>query len=310
VRVAWYYYKDELTQDEIASRMSISRASVGRMLERARRSGLVSITINSDYLGSFELAKRLRERYALLEVLVVPEHEDGVATQRTINTRVGVCGAQYLNTHLKPGASLGVGWGDTVARVVAATDLAALGPQHLVSLTGGVEGYLHTLMYSRPEGHATSADLITASIIPSPIVASTDKLASVLRGEPTIRQVIDQAKTVPLAVVGVGTPAPDSTLVQMGYVSARDAKTLARSGVVGDILGQFYDAQGTLVDLPLHDRRIGIQLSDLAEIGRVVGVAGGLSKLEAIRGALRGRYLDVLVTTEDVAESLLASADV
>ena len=75
--------------------------------------------------------------------------------------------------------------------------------------------------------------------------------------------------------------------------------------MVGDILGQFFDASGSVVRLPIHDRRIGIELSDLAQIPKVVGVAGGLHKVEAILGALRGGFLDVLVTNELAALRLL-----
>ena len=60
LRVAWAYYKDELTQEEIARQLSVSRASVGRMLDRARRVGLVSINLNSEHLDSFEVSSRLR----------------------------------------------------------------------------------------------------------------------------------------------------------------------------------------------------------------------------------------------------------
>jgi len=60
LRAAWFYYKDELTQDEIAKRLSVSRASVGRMLERARRVGLVTINLNTEYLDAFELSAELR----------------------------------------------------------------------------------------------------------------------------------------------------------------------------------------------------------------------------------------------------------
>src|SRR5256885_17178171 len=60
LRVAWYYYKDELTQDEIARRLSMSRASVGRLLDRARKVGLVSINLNTEYLDAFELSGDLR----------------------------------------------------------------------------------------------------------------------------------------------------------------------------------------------------------------------------------------------------------
>ena len=107
------------------------------------------------------------------------------------------------------------------------------------------------------------------------------------------------------AIVGVGTPSADATIVQMGYLEAADARLLRDRGVVGDILGQFFDANGTVVSLPIHERRIGIELSDLASIPKVVGVARGLHKTEAILGALRGGFLDVLVTNELVALRLL-----
>jgi lsr operon transcriptional repressor len=103
----------------------------------------------------------------------------------------------------------------------------------------------------------------------------------------------------------VGTPAADATIVQMGYLAADDVRQLHDRGVVGDILGQFFDSDGQVVSLPIHDRRIGIELSELASIPKVVGVAGGLHKAEAILGALRGGFLDVLVTNELVALRLL-----
>jgi lsr operon transcriptional repressor len=65
LRAAWYYYKDELTQDEIARRLSMSRASVGRLLDRARKVGLVSISLNTEYLDACELRGGLRETVVL-----------------------------------------------------------------------------------------------------------------------------------------------------------------------------------------------------------------------------------------------------
>src|ERR1700688_3594952 len=73
--VAWFYYKDELTQDEIAKRLSVSRASVGRMLDRARRVGLVTINLNADHLDAFEVSSELRRTFNLTEALVVPDHD-------------------------------------------------------------------------------------------------------------------------------------------------------------------------------------------------------------------------------------------
>jgi lsr operon transcriptional repressor len=305
LRVAWYYYKDELTQDEIARRLSVSRASVGRLLDRARKVGLVSINLNTEYLDAFELSGELRRAFGLAEALVVPDHEKEPVDHHALNARIGLGGAQFMSTHLRPGGSLGVGWGETVSRVIAATNFGTVGPVHMVTLTGGVEGYLPTILSSKSEVAADRSDLTSATVIPSPIMASTASLAAALREEPTIQQVLKQACGVEYALVGVGTPTADATIVHMGYLDADDARELRKRGVVGDILGQFFDAAGNVVDLPIHDRRIGIDLSDLAHIPKVVGVAGGLHKTEAILGALHGGFLDVLVTNELAALRLL-----
>src|SRR6266536_1683395 len=298
LRVAWFYYKDELTQDEIAKRLSVSRASVGRMLDRARKVGLVTISLNADHLNAFEVSRQLRRVFGLAEALVVPDHPSGEGSRPALNARLGLGGAQFMSTHLRPGGSLGVGWGDTVSRVIAATNFGAVGPVRMVSLTGGVDAYLPAFLSS--EGEVTSA-----TVVPTPIVASTPELAAALKAEPAIQQVLEQACGVEQAIVGVGTPTADATIVQMGYLEALDIRELSDHHVAGDILGQFFDASGSVVRLPIHDRRIGIGLSDLAQIPQVVGVAGGLHKVEAILGALRGGFLDVLVTNELAALRLL-----
>lgn len=305
LRAAWYYYKDELTQDEIARRLSMSRASVGRLLDRARKVGLVSINLNTEYLDAFELSGRLRRTFGLAEALVVPDHEKEPADHHVLNARIGLGGAQFMSTHLRPGGSLGVGWGETVSRVIAAISFGAVGPVRMVTLTGGVEGYLQAILPSKGEVTTDPSEVTSVSVIPSPVMASTPELAAALRAEPTIQQVLKQACSVEHALVGVGTPAADATIVHMGYLNREDVRGLRERGVAGDILGQFFDADGNVVDLPIHDRRIGIELSDLAHIPKVVGVAGGLHKAEAILGALHGGFLDVLVTNELTAIRLL-----
>src|SRR6202046_1246126 len=243
LRVAWFYYKDELTQDEIARRLSVSRASVGRMLERARRVGLVSITLTADHLNAFEVSNQLRRTFNLAEALVVPDHDKEPADHHQLNARLGLGGAQFMSTHLRPGGTLGVGWGETVSRVIASTNFGAVGPVHLVTLTGGVDGYLQTILSSKGDGVA-EPEATTATIIPTPIVASTPKLAAALKAEPAIQHVLGQASGVDPAIVGGGPPAADATIVQMGYLAADDGRQLRDRGVVGDILGQFFDSDG------------------------------------------------------------------
>lgn len=299
LRAAWYYYVDELTQDEIAKKLSMSRASAGRLLEKGRQSGIVTFTINSDYYDSFQLALQLKKAFGLREVVVLPELE---GHQPQINARLGKGAAQYLQGHLlRPGGTLGLGWGATVQQSMNQLPEETLRTQNTVTLTGGVGAYVSALLAmqgSRQEG-------VNDYVLPTPIVASSVELATALRDELSVRTALERARQADHALVGIGSLAGHPTLVQMGYVTPEELDDNRRAGAVGDILGMFFDADGALLQVPIHDRRIGITLEELRGIPNVVGVAGGADKVPAILGALRGGYLDVLVTTEGTAESLL-----
>lgn len=80
---------------------------------------------------------------------------------------------------------------------------------------------------------------------------------------------------------------------------------LRRGGAVGDVCLRFFDAEGKPVITPLNERVIGIPLEKLQRVSRTVGIAGGRRKLAAIRGALMGRWINVLITDRFTAEQLL-----
>ena len=81
---------------------------------------------------------------------------------------------------------------------------------------------------------------------------------------------------------------------------------LHEAGAVGEISFRFYDTDGKQVVTPLNDRVIGITLEELKSAERVMALAGGASKTEAIAGALRLGIIDVLVTDKFTAARLTA----
>src|SRR5690625_4195867 len=189
LRIAWYYYVDELTQDEIAKRMSISRASAGRLLERCRTLGLINFSIQSQYYDAFKYGRELREKYGLREVIVVP---DGIVSDdpSALNRRLGRGVAQYLQTRLKNGETLGVGWGETVGHALAALTPNSVNSVQLVTLTGGAGMYFRSWMGLRSFGHELSTP---DGVIPAPIVTSTPELAEGLNAEPAVKDVLTKA---------------------------------------------------------------------------------------------------------------------
>ncbi len=78
------------------------------------------------------------------------------------------------------------------------------------------------------------------------------------------------------------------------------------TGAVGDICGQHYSLTGEWLDIDVNRRVVGISLDNLARIETVIGVAGSSRKGAAILGALRGRYVNVLITDDQAARKLLA----
>lgn len=304
VRAAWYYYVDQYTQDDIARRLSISRASAGRLLEKSRRSGVVTFTINSDYLPVFQIGRSLMETYGLRDVLVIPAVDEGAEDQRAVNQRLARGAAQYLQNYLAHSQTLAMGWGDTVGATFALLPTELMSQVSTVTLTGGVDAYVTNLRSIRGVAGGGARDWV----IPTPIVVSSSNLARELRAEAEVRAAMERSHNADYALVGIGGLTGSPTLARTGYATKAELREYAAAGAVGDVLGLFFDEDGTILDLPIHSRRIGIGIDELRAIPTVVGVAGGSGKEDAIRGALTGRYIDVLVTTEEVARTLLDGA--
>jgi transcriptional regulator with XRE-family HTH domain len=138
-RIAWYYYNDGLTQNEIGEKLNMSRIKVSRLLESGRRSGIIQVRINSRYQGCLALERQIKERYGLLEAYVVPQLPD-----QDPSDRLGQAAAQFLMQRLQPDDLLAVGWGATVSNTIQRLGhLANERNIGLVSLTGGVGTYVN-----------------------------------------------------------------------------------------------------------------------------------------------------------------------
>jgi DNA-binding transcriptional regulator LsrR (DeoR family) len=166
------------------------------------------------------------------------------------------------------------------------------------------------------EVHATQltqrlANLVagTATLLPAPGAVGSAEARRVMHKDRYVQEATSLFKSVTVALVGVGAVEPSKMLAASGNVfSAQELKSLSDRGAVGDICLRFFDADGDPVITPLNDRVIAIDLADLARVDRVVGIAGGKRKTAAIRGALRGRRINVLITDRATAERLVRSA--
>ncbi|MET1063869.1 MAG: sugar-binding transcriptional regulator [Arthrobacter sp.] len=299
MQAAWFYYHDDLTQSEIGQRLGLSRATVGRMLRTAREQELVTIKLHPSLHSAYGLGAELAGKFGLEAAVVVPGSTFGLAET---TERLASAGSRYLSSSISRGQTLAVGWGNTVSRALLGLPKGTLDDVQVVTLTGGADAYLRALLGASGESRAQDA-----RVVPAPLLASSPALAEALLAERSVSAALAAARAADHAVIGIGSTHPESTVVQLGYLSAAEIQVLTRRGAVGDMLGRFYDADGMVIDMEIYSRTIGTDLSQLKAMRNVIAMAGGQQKVAAIKGALRGRYINILVTDDATARTLMNS---
>ena len=263
------------------------------MLERARQNGVIQFRIRQEGDRRIQMEQKLTDRFGLKDVFTVP----GAGTLANLNESIAQAAAMYIIRRLGEDDFLNVGYGDTTSRVLNYLAMAAEKPLNVVSLTGGVSYYL-----PNANSNVFNARL---HLIPSPLLLSSPDLREAMRQEPVVEEIYRMIPLSHMSVVGIGSMSDQATIVKNGIFNGNDFTVLKLQGAVGDILSHFMDKNGDLVAMDQEDRLMSTRLEDLRKLENVVGVAGGPSKLDAILAALRGGYLDVLITDEETARSLL-----
>lgn len=303
-KVARLYYDQELTQPEIAAQLDLSQATVSRLLKRAREEGIVRVTVNVPYGAYPLLEEQLQNRYELKEAVVVDSVEEGEQLLRDI----GSAAAYYLETTLRPGDLIGISsWSATLlAMVDALHPPPRISNVRVLQILGGLGNPSAKVYASRLIDRLASLVRGEAVLLPAPGVVSSPDAVSILRSDPYVRQAIDLFGEVTIALVGIGTVEPSGLLASSGNIySPAELAMLQSAGAVGDVCLHFFDGEGKPVETPLDERVIGMSLEQLRHAKRTVGIAGGKRKLAAIRGALRGKWINVLITDRATAEGLL-----
>jgi len=300
-RIAWLYYMEDLTQQEIGDRLHLQRVKVARLLKKAREDGVVEFRIVKP-TTHLELERQLRTTFHLRDALVIP----APLSSELLRESLGEAAAKYLQGLFHSDMVVGLGMGRTLAEI----------PQHIEPRENG------NCVFAEMVGGAGRTDLGfdtynvswrfaqrcggIAEHVFSPVVVESPEARSMLLRDSNIMAVLDRAAQCDLALVGIGATRDDMVLHQLGYCGHEVVDDLRSRGAVGDIIGHFFDRDGNSVQCGIEDRLIALSLDQLHSIPTVVAVAGGGdAKAEAILGALRGQHIDVLITDMHTAQKVV-----
>jgi DNA-binding transcriptional regulator LsrR (DeoR family) len=305
-KVAYLYYSLRHKQSDIAQQLDISQATVSRILKRAEEEGIVRITVNMPTGVYTQLESDLCARYGLKAAIIV--HCDDESDEAIFH-HIGSAAAYYVETTINRHEVVGLSsWSSALlAMVNAMHPLIRPTSATVVQILGGVGNPAAEIYASRITERFANLVQGKAIYLPAPGVASSSQMFDELVANPFVSKAMSLFDEITLALVGIGSVEPSKLLASSGNVFSADELVMLREhGAAGDICLRFFDREGRIISTPLNERVISMRLDQLKRVKRSVGVAGGPRKTEAIRGALKGGWINVLITDHLTAQRLLS----
>ncbi|MDR1518867.1 MAG: MarR family transcriptional regulator [Planctomycetota bacterium] len=308
--IAVLYYNHNLTQEQIAKRLFISRTSISRMLREAREAGIVEIKINIANERCRQLEQVFRRKLDIEDAFIFNANNAAGTVIKDLLCRNA---AQCINSMLSPGMTLGVTRGVTVAGMMEY--LSENPPKNLdlkiVQLMGEV---------TDADPNVSSGDIIRSLLkvfggkayyLNAPMYVENDSIRNDLLREPIIRSTIKIGEKADLIITGIGSLDRGKGLRDSIISKVADANTitsLIAGGGVGNIFGHVFNITGKLVAHPLNNRIISAGFDALSKI-KTLAVSYGSERGEAVLGAIRSKHVSILFTDRLCAERVIALAD-
>ena len=307
--VASLYYDHGKNQQDIADELKITRSAVSRLLTEARQKGIVEIKINYPWQTNLELEKALLAKFKLKAARVL-KRENKSYTEMLDG--LGRLAAQYFLSILGNDMIVGISWGSALGAMIKVLRVESppknIEVVQLLGATGSEK-------IAQQDGPLLAQMLSEALSCPcrylhAPLIVDNPTGRETLMQDRSIRETLMRAEQSEIALVGIGSTDPElNSLLRAGYIDRREVVEIINKGAVGDVCAHHFDIYGNYLDIDINKRVVGIIVNTLFKIPTVIGVAGDIRKSSAILGALRGNYINVLITDDEAAQQVLELND-
>ena len=303
VRSAWLYHQRGWTQEQIARKFRVSRATVARALQRAIQDGLVRVVFAAEPERMMQLEENLCEGYGLQEAVVVPSGTDSTCRQTALARAV----ASYLERALEDKMVVSLGTSRTLHEMTGIFSSSRRLPNCVfVEMLGGIASEdprfdIYNVSWRLAESCGGSARHLF-----TPAVLGSVQAKEVMLQDTRVAQTLQLAAESDLSLLAIGDTGINCPVFRMAHFDEEDISELQSRGAVGEIIGRAYDLNGNPVTTKIEDRILGLDLSQIDRLRFVVAVAGGKEREQAVAGALRQGFVKVLITDSDIAEGLVS----
>lgn len=300
--IARAYYVQDRSKVQIAADTGLSRWQIARVLDDARARGLVQIRVGDPGATDDALGEALAAALGIQRAVVVGESR-GLRLDPTADT-MGQALADHLTEIVRPGDRVGLAW----SRVIEAmpSHLVRLAPCDVVQLAGALSfagDRLGSVEVIRQVARVAGG---TAYPIYAPLVAANGEIARSLMESPDIDGVLDRARNLDVAVVGIGTWTREGSSI-LPLLPPEIVQRTEEAGAAGVVSGRVFDAEGARLDAGADARIVGVTLADLEAVPNVIATCTGAHRAGAVAAAVQGGLVDTLVVDEPLARELLAT---
>ncbi|UNK58636.1 sugar-binding transcriptional regulator [Pseudoxanthomonas daejeonensis] len=301
-RAGWLYYIAGNTQDEIARKLNVSRATAQRLVSLCLSQRLITFRLEHPIASCMDVAAQLQERFNLRFCEVAPSDPGDSGTLVGIAERA----AALLEITLRSETPSIIGLGTGRAMRATVERIPALQTRNhvLVSLVGNIS----------PDGSAGPFDAIAKLAdltgaqsypMPLPVILPTPEECQSLLEIHAVKRIRTIAQNATLRLVGIGQLDQTAPLHVDGFVSRTELLELIRLGAVGEVVGWAFDGNGKVIEGGSNLRLTSVPHSSPCT-GLTIGVAAGSAKVAPIKAALKGGIINGLITDESTARAILA----
>jgi DNA-binding transcriptional regulator LsrR (DeoR family) len=303
LRVAWMYFVEEMTQNDIALQLGIGRVTVVRLLSDLRERNEIKFSIESGVPECIALERQLEKLFGLGEAVVAPMSD----AQGDATVSVAAATGQYLSDLMAPGMRIGVGWGRTLHESLRFMSAAPIADVGVISLLGGIT---KVRRFNPSEFAWRFSSLFQAEcyLMTAPAVVDSPETRQTLIDRCGLSDVFDNARTLDAVLFSVGDVSPEGTAYRYGVMPEELRRRVVKMGAVGDLLFHYYDGNGELINDPIQGRVMSVPVETLKGVPQRILASGGIAKVPALLGALRLVRPTTLITDEHAARALIQLA--
>lgn len=304
------YYEEKYSQKEIADALGVSRVSVSRMLQAGRDTGIVQIQVVSpNHLTYTQMERDLEQKFGLKEAVVVDNSP--LATSYDQMTALGSAAIHVIEGYLHDDDIVGVSMGMTLHNICRT---ARTNTNNIRCVFVPILGGISSVRNAAVDVHANQIAIGLAQMFGgqyieffSPAMFSSIDVLKGFMKETAMRRVTECYDKMDTVIMGIGTPnRSSSTMIRAGYIKQEQIDSYVAQGMVGDMAMQFFDMDGNTEKFKdFNERAAAMSLARIKNIHNKICIGSGANKAEAVYGAIRGGFINILVTDEDCAVKLL-----